>query len=361
MPDVGKESLSSAGHGFFADRADVVVDTALLKEEEWHQYRKMGIGGSDAAAVLNVSPWTSAYSLYLKKCGLPLEKEEEIDVGQQYIFEYGHLMEPMVADMFERITGFKVMIDTFMYRHKKYPFMQANIDRVVEMPDGTLALLECKTTTFFNKESWTNGSVPRYYKLQCQHYMAILDVDVCYIACIYGNTINDFVCRRIDRNLDEERELIAAEKEFWEEHVLPQEAPEFSTHGEIEAAAVYSTLPYADPKKPKMQFDEEFFENIKLWVSLAEKKKQVQTVLESIENEMQLVSLPIRQHMGDVTKGFISHNADIYDIDYSPRSKTLIDNKRLELVYPDVYKDVSKKKLESYRVFSIKKKKVSNK
>lgn len=50
--------------------------------------------------------------------------------------------------------------------------------------------------------------------------MAILDVDVCYIACIFGNTINDFVCRRIDRNLEEEKKLIEMEKDFWENNVL---------------------------------------------------------------------------------------------------------------------------------------------
>ena len=305
MPDIGKESLETAGKGFFSESADVVVDTATLTEDEWHKYRKMGIGGSDAAAVLNVSPWTSAYSLYLKKSGVPLAKEETIDVGQQYIFEYGHAMEPLVANIFEHITGFEVMIDTFMYRHKKYPFMQANIDRVVKMPDGKLALLECKTTTFFNKEAWANGNVPRYYKLQCQHYMAILDVDVCYIACVYGNTINDFVCRRIERNLDEEKELIAAEKDFWENHVLANVAPEYASNGEIESAALMSTIPYADKKKPKMELEEEFTDNAAQWIELHKRKEQVERILESINNEMKLIALPIKEKMGDTTKGFI--------------------------------------------------------
>lgn len=35
----------------------VLVDTADLPEEEWLEYRRRGIGGSDAAAILGVSPY----------------------------------------------------------------------------------------------------------------------------------------------------------------------------------------------------------------------------------------------------------------------------------------------------------------
>ncbi len=37
----------------------VLVDTKNLTEEEWLGYRRCGIGGSDAAAVLGVSPLTA--------------------------------------------------------------------------------------------------------------------------------------------------------------------------------------------------------------------------------------------------------------------------------------------------------------
>lgn len=34
----------------------VLVDTADLPEDEWLEWRKKGIGGSDAAAILGISP-----------------------------------------------------------------------------------------------------------------------------------------------------------------------------------------------------------------------------------------------------------------------------------------------------------------
>ena len=353
MPDIGKESLASAGKGFFEDTADVVVDTALLTENDWHKYRKMGIGGSDAGAIFNVSPWTSAYGLWLTKTGHPV-KEEKIDVGKEFIFEYGHAMEPLVASIFKKITGFEVMIDTYMYRHKKYPFMQANIDRVVILPNGKKALLECKTTTFFNKEAWENDNVPRYYKLQCQHYMAILDVDVCYIACVYGNTINDFVCRRIDRNLDEEAELIAAEKDFWENYVMEGVQPEFSTNGDIEKEAVLKTLPFGNKTK-SVEIPKEYAENIKRYVELHTQRKHLESLVSDLNNEMGLLALPIMDYMGDAGKGYYNEDGAFYNITFSSRGRTDIDSKKLKLVYPEVYDEVCVKKEESCRPFSIKK------
>ena len=45
----------------------VLVDTADLPEEEWLEYRRRGIGGSDAAAVLGISPFRTGRDLYYDK------------------------------------------------------------------------------------------------------------------------------------------------------------------------------------------------------------------------------------------------------------------------------------------------------
>lgn len=50
-------------------KAEVVVDISNLTREEWLTYRKKGIGGSDAAAILGVSPFTTKKDLYFDKTG----------------------------------------------------------------------------------------------------------------------------------------------------------------------------------------------------------------------------------------------------------------------------------------------------
>ena len=48
----------------------VLVDTDGLPEETWLEYRRKGIGGSDAAAILGVSPFATARDLYYDKLNL---------------------------------------------------------------------------------------------------------------------------------------------------------------------------------------------------------------------------------------------------------------------------------------------------
>lgn len=42
----------------------VLVDTEKLPREEWLEWRRKGIGGSDAATIIGVSPFSTARDLY---------------------------------------------------------------------------------------------------------------------------------------------------------------------------------------------------------------------------------------------------------------------------------------------------------
>ena len=48
----------------------VITDTTNLSEAEWLEYRRKGIGGSDVAAVLGLSPFCTARDLYCDKTGI---------------------------------------------------------------------------------------------------------------------------------------------------------------------------------------------------------------------------------------------------------------------------------------------------
>lgn len=45
----------------------VLVSTERLPEKDWLEYRRRGIGGSDAAAILGISPFATARDLYYDK------------------------------------------------------------------------------------------------------------------------------------------------------------------------------------------------------------------------------------------------------------------------------------------------------
>ena len=78
-----------------------------------------------------------------------------------------------------------------MFYHPHYPFMLADLDYFVELPDGTTAILEIKTPNYNARDNWwLNGkeTVPVYYESQGRHYMAVMNVDRVFYCCLYGNT-----------------------------------------------------------------------------------------------------------------------------------------------------------------------------
>ena len=58
-----------------------------------------------------------------------------------------------VAKIFERKTGYRVYQIKKMFQHPQYPWMLADVDYFVVLPDGTTAILEIKTTNYINLTS----------------------------------------------------------------------------------------------------------------------------------------------------------------------------------------------------------------
>ncbi len=83
----------------------VFVDTSNLTEEQWLEYRRHGIGGSDAAAVFGVSPFATARDLYYDKLKIATHEDPEDNWVQKRM---GHLLEDLVAEIFHVRTGYQV-------------------------------------------------------------------------------------------------------------------------------------------------------------------------------------------------------------------------------------------------------------
>lgn len=122
----------------------ILVGTEGLPREQWLEYRRKGIGGSDAAAVLGISPFRTGRDLYYDKLNIVTADDAENWVQ----LEVGTLLEPLVAKIFAHKTGYKIYRRPFMFRHPQYPWMLADLDYMVELSDGTSAILEIKTTNY---------------------------------------------------------------------------------------------------------------------------------------------------------------------------------------------------------------------
>ena len=209
-----------------------LVDTSSLGNEEWLSYRRRGIGGSDAAAILGISPWRTARDLYYDKLNVV-----KADMDENWVaLEMGHLLEDLVAQIFAKKTGLHIFQRKIMFQHPLYPWMLADLDYLVELPDGSNAILEIKTTNYNARENWWyNGEeiVPVYYESQGRHYMSVMNLDRVYFCCLYGNNEDEVIIRHLDRDYAYESELIALEDAFWNGHVQKRQLPDYTESGDL--------------------------------------------------------------------------------------------------------------------------------
>ena len=194
-----------------------LVNTKDMDRDEWLEWRRKGIGGSDVAAICGMSRYKSPMAVYLDKIG-ELETVEDNPK-----MKAGRILEPVIADWFSEETGCKVWRQNAIFQHPKYPFMLANIDRWLP---GLNAGLECKNTSEYSRYDWEGTQAPTEYILQCNHYMAVTGADRWFIAVLIGGW--DFQWRVIERDDELIQNLITIEETFWNDHVLAKVPPAYS-------------------------------------------------------------------------------------------------------------------------------------
>ena len=182
-----------------------IFDSKNATREEWLKVRKLGLGGSDMAAVLGLSPWRSPIDVWLDKTSDTVEKKESEPMY------WGNVLEEVVAQEFAKRSGYKVRNNNFTLQSEEYPYLLANIDREIV---GLDAGLECKTANAFKANEWDGDNVPDAYYIQCQHYMAVTGKSSWWIACLVGGNI--FHYKEIKRNEEVIAAIIDTGAAFWE-------------------------------------------------------------------------------------------------------------------------------------------------
>lgn len=198
-------------------RANRLVNTANLTQNDWLEYRRRGIGGSDIAALCGMSRYKSPMAVYLDKIGElpPIQDNPKMKAGR--------ILEPVIADWFAEETGNKVWKQNAIFQHPDHSFMLANIDRWLP---GQNAGLECKNTGEFSRHDWEGTQAPTEYVLQCNWYMAVTGADRWYIAVLIDGW--DFQWRIVERDETIITNLITIAEDFWTNNVIALQPPEYS-------------------------------------------------------------------------------------------------------------------------------------
>lgn len=314
-----------------------LVSTAGMAEEDWLDWRRKGIGGSDSAAVMGCSPFCTTRDLFYDKRGIAPAMQED---SNWVTLKVGHLLEPLVAEIFARKTGYRVYQIQMMYRHPLYPFMQADVDYFIETDDGRHGILECKTSHPNNKGKWENDAIPYNYELQCRHYMAVMNLDFVWIACLFSNSESDFVMRYIERDLDLEEELIRNEQHFWEDYVQAGIEPRYTEDGDLVLASLRKHYGPSDPEEPAVVLAPALAADLHRYLQLKARKQEFDQKSREADRRMKEAIAPVLDVMGTAERAVLDKDGVIYTVSYASRYRHHISKESLEklkLDHPEVY------------------------
>jgi predicted phage-related endonuclease len=212
------------------------------------------IGGSDAAAVLGVSPWATPLTVYLEKTGQSVFIANNADPERERRLRRGRLMEPVVIDMLCEETQVKVTkrsqpLAPNYHIDRALPYLAAQLDfewevrerdaEQYQLPEsliGTVQNGEVKTAhpyVAMRKFGEQNtDEIPIEYGAQDHHGQMVNGAQVTLVALLVGSDdLRTYIVRRDEALIRAMRE---AEVRFWTEHVLKRAPPDPKTLADVQ-------------------------------------------------------------------------------------------------------------------------------
>lgn len=207
----------------------ILVGRAQQHSAAWHGMRSAGIGGSEVAAILGLSPWQSPFSLWhAKRAGWVSEPNEEM--------RWGTAIEPaLLAWWFEDHPYEPYGVQGGSYHHRGRRWQLANPDAIAIAPAvGELVIVEAKKAS--SDDQWGEpgtDQIPPYYRVQAVHYMDVLGIGM--TSFVVTNLGRAPVYYWIEYDPDEARLIRGHAAAFWRSLLLDQ-PPELDGHTATYAA-----------------------------------------------------------------------------------------------------------------------------
>lgn len=194
-----------------------------MTRKEWHELRKKGIGASEAAAVIGLSPYKTNVELWEEKT----RRREPEDISDKPYVKYGteaekHLRALFALDFPQYEVNYK---DFDMRYNSDYPFIFATLDgELTEKATGRKGVLEIKTTEIMKSEQYEKWKdrIPQNYYIQVIHQLLATGFDFAVLKAqlksAYGDVRLTTKHYHIEREevLEDISYLLQREILFWE-------------------------------------------------------------------------------------------------------------------------------------------------
>lgn len=309
--------------------AKIVVSTENMDYADWLEYRRQGIGGSDASVVCGINRYKSPVELWMDKTNqLPYEEAGEAAY-------WGTQLEGLVRTEFSKRTGLEVQVVKQLLQSEDHPFMQANLDGICEHPEHGTCIFEAKTASAYKADEW-DETIPDEYLLQIQHYMAVTGYQGTYIAVLIGG--NTFRWKYVERDEELISMLIELEAKFWKhvEDVTPPPMDGSDASAKFLAGRFPNSVANSRIDLPESA--------TKLLIQYDEACEK----LEYLTEQKQRAENLLKEMMGENEVGTAGDRV----ITWKSISQERLDSKTFKAEHPKLYQRYANK--TSYRRFSIK-------
>ena len=309
--------------------AKILVSTENMPYADWLEYRKLGIGGSDASVVCGINRYKSPVELWLDKTNqIPAQEAGEAAY-------WGTQLEPFVRAEFTKRTGIEVIHKTELLQSEEYSFMLANLDGECEVPDYGACVFEAKTASAYKAGEWED-TIPDEYMCQIQHYMAVTGCAGAYIAVLIGG--NTFRWKFVERDEELISMLIELESAFWND--VQDCTPPPLDGSDASAKFLSQRFPSSTPQSHITLPDTA--------AALLSEYDEACAQLEIVTEKKQKAENLLKEMMGDNEVGTAGGRV----VTWKSVSQERLDSKTLKAEHPVLYKKYANK--SSYRRFTIK-------
>jgi putative phage-type endonuclease len=239
-----------------------------IGSEQWHRLRAKSIGASESAAILNLSPFTTAYQLWEQKIlGTTTQSNPSMRRGLE--------LEPAaLAWVNEELSS---DMQPKMIQSSEYPWKIATLDGFSS--DGKVAV-EIKHANLAVHQLARAGKAIDYYSTQLQSQMICAECDSMYfLSCYEVDGVMERVLVEVQRDEELCAKILEAEKIFYYEHMLKEVPPPLT---ERDYAVVGDTVMFDIACDYEKQYKKQ----------IAELKKEMERIeSKRSENKEQLIYL----------------------------------------------------------------------
>jgi putative phage-type endonuclease len=204
--------------------------------------RSLFLGGSNAAAVMGLSPWATPVELWEQKTGRKVKPAP--DDAAKRRFERGHRLEPFIRDMaIDKLKAQGLKVDLLAsnerYTDPEHSFLSCEIDFELKLTgsleiggklhefDGEHINCDAKSVTGFARKKWgevDTEDVPIEYAAQFMHGLMVTGRRYCLVAALRSfDDVDVFWTVRDDETIAGMRPKLVS---FWIDHVLADVPPD---------------------------------------------------------------------------------------------------------------------------------------